>query len=37
MIFVSNSCVLEVKTHVIYMGTSKEFFPNKNLEIYNEH
>jgi len=27
--------VLEAQNHVIYMGTIKEFLPNKNLELYN--
>ena len=29
-------CVRNVN-HVIYMGTFLEFFPNKNLGIYNEN
>ena len=28
---------IRTQNHVIYMGTNKVYFPNKNMEIYNEN
>jgi len=36
-VLVFNYFVLEVYNHMIYMGTIKEFFTDKNPEIYNEN